>query len=259
MKNLTGPIIRLSFLQRNHTVLGFGQGILNFSFFAMQLKTADHRYSNVFEPILNSTEITIPPNNRILIRTNSLLYPENAVTGILKPSNFLHEEGDITFCPALVTLIDGNVQIPVNIFTDYLYKLKKGLHIASFSVMKQMKHFKPVDPVSSWHFLQIDEEQEAQYVSSLIKTNKKPQNSEIYCFPTPENPENPDEHTPIQKRILRELQALKDLEALDPSKDAESRAKFLENIVWKDSTLAPIDIGGIEELLVDFHVIFARH
>ena len=63
MEHLTGPIIGLTFLQRNHTVLDKRQGILNFPFFSMQLKTADHKYSNVLEPILNPTEITIPPNS----------------------------------------------------------------------------------------------------------------------------------------------------------------------------------------------------
>ena len=72
MEHLTGPIIGLMFLQRNHTVLHMRQGILNFPFFSMQLKTADHKYSNVLEPILNPNEITIPPNDRVLIRTNSL-------------------------------------------------------------------------------------------------------------------------------------------------------------------------------------------
>ena len=62
MEHLTGPIIGLMFLQRNHTVLDMRQGILNFPFFSMQLKTADHKYSNVLEPILNPTEIAIPPN-----------------------------------------------------------------------------------------------------------------------------------------------------------------------------------------------------
>ena len=159
MEHLTGPIIGLMFLQRNHTVLDMRQGILNFPFFSMQLKTADHKYSNVLEPILNPIEITIPPNDKVLIRTNSLLYPENAVTGILQASDLLYEEGDITFCPALVTLNDGNILIPVNNFTDHPYKVKKGLHIANFSVMtpEQMKYVKPVDPASTWHLMQNDQ------------------------------------------------------------------------------------------------------
>ena len=179
----------------------------------------------------------------------------------MQPSDFLHEEGDITFCPALVTLKDGSISIPVNNLTDHPYKLKKGLHIANFSVMtpEQMKYVKPVDPASTWHLLQNDQEQAAHYVSSLIKTNRNSQNSENYWFPTPENPGNPDERTPIQKRILRELQALQDLETLDPTKDEESRAKLLENFDWKDPTLTPEEKEKIEELLVEFHDIFARH
>ena len=215
----------------------------------------------MLEPIINPIEVTIPPNDRVLITTNSLLYPENAVTGILQPSDLLYEGGDITFCPALVTLNDGSMSIPVNNFTDHPYKLKKGLHIANCSVMtpEQMKYVKPVDPALSWHFLQNDQEQATHYVSSLIKTNINPQNSENFWFPTPENPGNPAEHTPIQKRILRELQALQDLENLDPTKDEESRAKFPENCDWKDSTLSADEKGKIEELLVEFHNIFARH
>ena len=55
------------------------------------------------------------------------------------------------------------------------------------------------------------------------------------------------------------MQALQDLETLDPTTDAESRAKFLENFDWKDSTLTPEEKKKIEELLVEFHDIFARH
>ena len=226
----------------------------------MQLKADDHRYSNVLEPILNPTEITIPPNDRVLYGTKSLLYPENAATGTLQPSDLLHEEGDFTFCPALVTLSEGNIQIPVNNFSDHPNKLKKGLHITNFSVMTpEQKYVKPVDPASTWHLLQNDQKRAAHYVSSLIKTNKNPQHPENYWFPTPENPGNPDEHTPIQKRILLELRALQELEALDPTKDEESRGKFLENFDWQDSTLELDEIALIEELFVEFHDFFARH
>ena len=130
----------------------------------MQLKTADHRYSTVMEPILNPAEITIPPNDRVLIRTNSLLYPENAVIEILQLSNLLHEEGDITFCLALVTLNDGNIRKRVKNFTDHPYKPKKRLLIANCSVMtpEQMKYVKPVDPALTWHLLQNDQKQAAQ-------------------------------------------------------------------------------------------------
>ena len=71
MEKLTGPIIGLMFLQRNHTVLDMRQGILSFPYFLMQLKTADHKYSNVLEPVLNPDDITIPPNDRTLVEIKS--------------------------------------------------------------------------------------------------------------------------------------------------------------------------------------------
>ena len=66
--------------------------------------------------------------------------------------------------------------------------------------------------------------------------------SESYWFSTPEDPRNPSEDTPIQKRVSRELQALQDLETRDPTKDEESRTEFLENFDWKDSFLANDEI-----------------
>ena len=212
MDSLTGLIIRLLFLRRNHTVLDLRRGILNFPFVSMQLKTADHRYCNALEPIIIPTEITIPPKDKFLIRTNSLLYPENAKTGILQPSDLLHEEWDISFCLPLVTLADGNVQIPVNSFQNP-YKLKKGLHFANFSFMtpEQMKYVKPVVPVSTWHLLQNDQEQAVHNVSSLIKTNKNPYLLQRIL-------ETPTNSRLYRKESYGKSQALQDLGTLVPQK-----------------------------------------
>ena len=76
------------FLQRNHTVLDMRQGILNFPFFSMQLKTADHKYSNVMEPILNPEDITIPPNGRTIIPIQSQTYAETLSLESYNPVTF---------------------------------------------------------------------------------------------------------------------------------------------------------------------------
>ena len=78
-------------------------------------------------------------------------------------------------------------------------------------------------------------------------------------FPTPEDPGDPQHHTPIQKRILSELINLQELEKLNPQDDTESRRQFLSNFDWTDSLLQPAEIARIEDLLVEFHDIFARH
>ena len=261
MEKLTSPLIGLSFLQRNNTILDMRQGVLNFPFFSMQLKTADHKYTNVMEPICTREDITIPPNDRHMVSMCSQMYEDTTVTGILQPSNDLAEDGDITFCAALVTLTQGQASIHVNNFTDQPYTLKRGSHIANFSVLtpEQLKYVKPIDPVTTWHLLQDNPENAVYYASSLIKSPKTEDNSENYWFPTPEQPGDPQTHTPIQQRILKELRNLQELEKLNPQDDLESRQQFLANFDWADSTLNPTEIAQIEELLVEFHDIFARH
>ena len=210
MEKLTSPLIGLSFLQRNNTILDMRQGILSFPFFSMQLKTADHKYTNVMEPICAREDITIPPNDRHMVSMYSQLYDDANVTGILQPSNDLADEGDITFCAALVTLTQGQVTIHVNNFTDQSHTIKRGSHVANFSVLtpEQMKYVKPIDPVTTWHLLQDNPENAAYYASSLIESPKSDDNSEHYWFPTPEDLGVPQTHTPIQQRILKELQNL---------------------------------------------------
>ena len=247
MEKQTGPIIGLIFLKRNHTVLDMRQGIFNFPYFSMQLKTADHKYSNVLEPIFNPDDVTIPPNDRTLVEIKSQIYNENTVTEVLQPSDLLHEEGDITFCAAIITLTNGTVNVHINNFSDQPYKLKRGPLIANFSVLtpEQMKHVKPIDPVSTWHLLHENEEDAIYYVSSVLKANRNNDQYEQYRFPTPKNPGDEDSHTPIQRRILQELRNLQEAEQLNPQNDEKSRRKFLSNFEWKDSMLHQHEIKKI--------------
>ena len=213
------------------------------------------------EPILNPEDVIIPLNDYTVISIQSQIYAENAVTGILQPSDILSDDNDVTFCAAIVTLNEGTTRIHVSNFTEQPFKLKKGLHIASFSVMtpEQMKHVRPIDPVSTWRLLNENEEDAIYYISSLLKGNRNHDKYEQYWFPTPENSGDETSHTPIQKPILTELRNLQEAERLNPQEDAESCRKFLSNFVWKDSMLRQNEIKRIEALLVEFHDIFARH
>ena len=140
------------------------------------------------------------------------------------------------------------------------FKLKKGLHIASFSVMshEQMKHVRPIHPVSTWHLLNENAD-DIYYISSLLKANRNNDQYEQHWLPTPENPGDEKSHTAIQKRILTELRNLQEAERLSPQEDTKSRRKFLSTFDWKDSMLGQNEIKQIEALLVEFHDIFARH
>ena len=78
-------------------------------------------------------------------------------------------------------------------------------------------------------------------------------------FPTPQNPGSEREQTPIQTRILNELRELELLEKLKPLEDTNSRDQLLSNFDWTDSILQPDAKQVVENLLVEFQHIFARH
>ena len=58
---------------------------------------------------------------------------------------------------------------------------------------------------------------------------------------------------------MKELHNLQELEKLNPQDNPESRKQILAHFDWTDSTLNPAEISQIEDLLVEFHDIFARH
>ena len=97
------------------------------------------------------------------------------------------------------------------------------------------------------------------YLNELLRTNKPEQQENTFWFPTPENPGKPEDHTPIQTRILMELNQLKDKEKLNPQESTESRNKILKRFYWPDTLLTETEKEALEGILVDYHDIFARH
>ena len=151
--------------------------------------------------------------------------------------------------------------VQISNFLDHPYTLKKETHIANFSILtpEQTKHIRPVNPTSVQHLLHNSHEHALHYINSLLKTSKNDENNDTYCFPTPQNPGNEKEHTPIQTRILNELRELEQLEKLNPLENTNSRNQFLSKFDWTDSTLPLEAKQAVENLLVEFHDIFAQH
>ena len=129
--------------------------------------------------------------------------------------------------------------VQISNFLDHHYTLKKGTHMANFSILnrEQTKHIPPVNPTSVRHLLNNNHDDAIHYINSLLKTSKTNEVNETYWFPTPQNPDNEKEHTPIQTRILNEIREIKQLEKLNPLENTDSRNQFLSNFDWTDSTL----------------------
>ena len=258
MTNLTSPVISRLFLQRNSTKLDMRQGILNFPFFSMQLKNEDRTYPNVIEPILNPVETILQPGKRTTIWVESRIYIYNEAAGLIQPSPLLDNDEDLLICPALSTTQNNKNMVQTSNFLDQPYRLNKGTHIANLSklTLEQTMDIRPVNPTSVRYPLNSNHDDTIRYIISLLKTTKTDEINETYWFPTPQNPGNQREQTPIQTSILNEFRELEPLEQLNSLKGTDSRDQFLSTFDWTDSTLQP---KAIENLLVEFHDIFARH
>ena len=97
------------------------------------------------------------------------------------------------------------------------------------------------------------------YLSELLRTNKPERQSNSFCFLTPKNPGKTEDHSPIQARILEELCELKEKVKMNPKDDVEWRLKLLKRFDWTDTPLIENEKEEVENILVQYHDIFARH
>ena len=173
MTNLTSPLIGLLFLQRNSTILDMRQGILNVPFFSMQLKNEDRAYPNVIEPILNPVETILQTGKRTTVWVKSQICTDNQATGIIEPSPLLENDEDLLISPAFSSTQNNKHMIQINNFLGHPYTLKKGTHIANFSILthEQTKHIRPVNPILVRHLLNTNHEDAIHYISSLLETS----------------------------------------------------------------------------------------
>ena len=123
---------------------------------------------------------------------------------------------------------------------------------------EQSKFIKPVD-MAILSMIPEGDQDLVTYMTELLRTNKRDQQNNTFWFPTPENPGKTEDHTPIQTRFLTEICELQRNEKLNPKDDSESRTEFLKRFDWTDRLLTETEKQAIEDILVEYHDIFARH
>ena len=137
--------------------------------------------------------------------------------------------------------------------------MKNHTKLEELQILKpeQTKQTRPIDAAA---FKQLqDPDDTHMYVNELIKCNENEQYDEYFWFPTPENPGNKEGHTPMQRRILKEIRELNKKEQLEPTKDQTSRKLFLEMFQWEGSQVEGNDRKQLEQTIVEYNHIFARH
>ena len=224
------PIIGLNFMRNYQAVPDTANGTINFPHVEMTLAMTNENKNCNPKPLqimAEGNQTLLPQQTKtvsaIVITTNT-----NDVTGTVQPSPQFDETATIIVAPALATAHNKRIKIRIANLTDFPHTLKNHTKLAELQILKpeDTKQLPPVD-AATLKLLQ-DPDDTHMYVNELMKSSENEQYSENFWFPTPENPRNEEKHTPVQRRILKEIHELIKKERLDPTKDQESRKQFLD-------------------------------
>ena len=260
MKNLTGPNIGLHFMRHNIVVIDTTHGLIHFPHLAMQVKSASSGTSAKHQAVFSYDSITVPPMSAETITAFVGHLSERNTTGTVSPVENFTEASNPIISHTVSTIIDRKLAVRVTNTTESPYTINKNTQIADFSVVtpEQSKFIKPVDTAILIMIPEGDPDI-TTYLSELLKTNKTDQQNNTFWFPTPKNLGNIEDHTPIQTRILKELRELQQREKLNPKDDIKSRKKILQRFDWTDTLLSETEKQAVEDILVEYHDIFAKH
>ena len=213
------------------------------------------------KPIMIKTESkhTIPAHATRIIYASIPVSTEHPITGTIQPLPQFDECSKIMIAPAITTARGKKVAIKISNTTDFPYTIATDTKVAELQILKpeETKMIRPID-IAALNLL-TEHDNVVTYINALMQVERPEDNEEKFWFPTPENPGNEQEHSPIQKRISKELRELAELEKFDPTKNDESRNKFLAMFKWTDSLITGKDRDSLENTIVEFHDIFARH
>ena len=263
MNNLTGPIVGLHFMRHNSVVINSTQGrLIHFLHLTIQVKSASSQASVKPQAVLIHDSITIPQMTTKTITASVDHISEWNTIGTVTPVEKFTEAASLIISHSVSTIIDREIDIAVRVTnkTESPFTINKNTKIAEFSVVtpEQSKFIKLVDTVILSMIAEGDPDL-VTYLTELLRTNKPNQQNNTFWFPTPKNPGNTEDHSPIQTRILTELRELQRKEKLHPEHDLESRMESSKRFDWTDRLLTETKKQAVEDILVEYHDIFARH
>ena len=261
MNQTSFPIIGLAFLRKHAAILDTAQGTIDFPKIQITMALTDERQKCNPKPITIKTEAkhTIPAHSTRIIYATIPVSIEHSITGTIQPLPQFDECAKVIVATAITTARGKTVPIKIANTTDFPYTIATDTKIAELQILKpeETKMIRPVD-IAALNLL-TDHDDVVTYINALMQVERPEDNEEKFWFPTPEHPGNEQEHSPIQKRILKELRDLAELEKLDPIENEESRNKFLSMFKWTDSLIAGKDRENLEDTIVEFNDISARH
>ena len=260
-QRLTGHILGLTFLKNNSAILDVSQGLLHFPHLTYSIATDENIRNRKLYTVHTKTPITIPPETTQTITVHTDVSSNIDTTGVINPAINHCSGNTLVVAGSISTAAGRKLDIRLTNTAHTPYTIKKNTTVAEFKIMspEDAKELKRLNTAALQVLTEDDSEDAVIYINELLNTADSPSPNQNFWFPTPDNTGDPTTHTPIQSRILREIQELEEIQKLDPTAGPEDREAFLKHFNWKDSQFTPEDQRYIEQIFVEFKDIFARH
>ena len=230
-------------------------------------------------PVVTETKLVIGPNEQRIIfchveRGDNEDRSEK-ISGIVEPNVRFEVRSDICVTSSISKEDDkGKFPIGVINLTGNTCTIPPRTLIGKFKVLTQtqIEFLTPIDPEvlntvkrhaatreevdnAITSIYQLDKPRYARKSINLIDE----QEGREFWFPTPETCSDPSRLNDTEKAIYDAIAGFKKQETLNPENSEEDRKTFLSNFPWDRSMLNQEERKRLEELLVRYHGIFARH
>ena len=145
-KQLTGPILGLTFLKNNSAILDVSQGLLHFPHLTYSIGTDEYTRNRKLYKVQIKNPHTIPPETMQTITSYTDISSSIDTIGVINPATN-HCSGDPLVASSISTASNRKIDVRVTNTTSTPYTIKKNLTIAEFKIMspEEAKELKPLN------------------------------------------------------------------------------------------------------------------
>ena len=190
-------------------------------------------------------------------------------TGVVFPAQEFEENCEIAFTFSISEVLKNKL-LYITAFNNTNHHntlpFKTEIRKLSILTMNEAENLFPIEP-EMIAFAKMNHPDDIEMgINELIQQSrdKQPQmkhehKKEKFWFPTPETCQNLELLPQIQRDIYDQILHFPSLEKIELKMNLQDRLTFIKNFKWKNSVLKEDQKSKVEDLLVDFSDIFAKH
>ena len=222
-------------------------------------------------PVLMSQKSFIKPQNQEILYMK-IEIPKNleGYTGFIIPRDDYENSTELKLSSAVVTVGKGNmVTILALNLNDHGVTIPRNKEIAVFQFLSPQEEEDSIEIGPELIALNKMKNGEIlKEINQLLRVGKNsggkqptrpPPDYEKIWFPTPETCANPESLPPLQREIFDNIAEQQNRDSLNPMTNANDKETFLNQFNWYKSSLTKEQISQMQELLVEYYDIFAKH